>query len=161
MFIAENKIKLVGLSVSVLLLSSIKFGASGPLTTGDRRDFSIDLKAKAIVIGPNITLGDIGQVTTHDSTLRSQLSSIQVGQAPPPGESSEIRLNHIKRCLKKAGFGEFIDTVKGPRIIRVTTAQIEIDKAFIKEEYAAILGNHWTALTVSDEGIELRPKKIT
>ncbi|NIR47533.1 hypothetical protein GWO43_03490 [candidate division KSB1 bacterium] len=135
----KEKFALFSLSVFVIIFSYVEFEDSKAWGTnhGEAR-LSINLKAKAVVIGPAITLGDIGQVIVSDSIKRLRLAAVKVGKAPPPGESSEISRNHIKRCLKKSGFGEFIDVLEGPRIIRVTTAQVEIDKAFIKEQYAKI-----------------------
>jgi hypothetical protein len=101
-----------------------------------QQNLSINLKSRAIVVGPVITLGDIGYIVLQDSVKRLLLTSIKIGDAPPPGESSEISLNYIKKCLKMAGFKDDISALRGPKVIRVTTAQIEIDKAFLKEEYA-------------------------
>lgn len=103
---------------------------------GQKQHFSINLKTKALVIGPDITLGEIGQVIIPDRFKRSQLAAVKIAPAPPPGESTEISMTLIKRRMTRAGFGEFIPYLKGPRAIRVTTAQTEIDKAFIKEQYA-------------------------
>ncbi len=110
---------------------------------------SIKLKARTIVLGPDITLGDVSHILTPNSTIRTKLLTIKIGHAPPPGESSEIKLSHIKRCLKVAGFGECINAIKGPRTVRVVTAEVEIDKAILKEEFAKFITN--TALLASFE----------
>ncbi|TDI87718.1 MAG: hypothetical protein E2O78_00705 [Caldithrix sp.] len=72
-----------------------------------------------------------------DSLKRMKLSAIKIGKAAPPGESTEILLSHIKKKLMHAGFGEYADSISGPRTIRVLTAQKEIDKAFVKEGLVA------------------------
>ncbi|MCH8873367.1 hypothetical protein IH824_11465, partial [candidate division KSB1 bacterium] len=76
---------------------------------------SIKLKARTIVLGPDITLGDVSNILTPNSIVRAKLLAIKIGHAPPPGESSEIKLSHIKRCLKVAGFEEYTKTIRGPR----------------------------------------------
>ncbi len=103
---------------------------------GEKQQFSINLKSRALVIGPEVTLGEIGRVIVPDPVKRAQLASINLGEAPPPGESTEISLSAVKTRLVKAGFGNFVPYVKGPRAIRVTTAEVEIDKAFLKPQYA-------------------------
>lgn len=135
MRIFEKKITL-GLLVGLFVFGGIKFSVSVPLNSPAQKKLTIHLKAKAIVLGPIVTLGDIGSISIPDSFIQSRISSIKIKDAPPPGESSEIRLSQIKKCLRKAGFDRYLNILNGPRLIRVTTAQIEIDKAFIKEEYA-------------------------
>ena len=102
---------------------------------------SIKLKARAIVLGPNVTLGDVSHILAQNSTIRAKLLTIKIALAPPPGESSEIKLSYIKRCLKVAGFDKYSNAIKGPRTIRIITAPVEIDKAILKEEFAKSLTN--------------------
>ena len=102
---------------------------------------SIKLKARAIVLGPNVTLGDVSHILTQNSSIQAKLVAIKIGLAPPPGESSEIKLSYIKRCLRVAGFDKYSNAIKGPRTIRIITAQVEIDKAILKEEFAKSLTN--------------------
>ncbi|RMF67387.1 MAG: hypothetical protein D6743_04975 [Calditrichaeota bacterium] len=97
---------------------------------------SINLKARTVVLGPEITLGDVGRIVVRDRALRQKLSSVKIKQAPPPGEATDISLNDIKKCLRVAGFGKYVHALRGPRTIRVVTAPVEIDKAFIREEHA-------------------------
>ena len=121
----------------LFFLLSLFFVAVG---TSGSKQLSIKLKAKAVILGPEITLGDVGYIIAADSVKREQLMSIKIGDAPPPGESSDISLSHIKRCLKTAGFSKYVHAIKGPRTIRVITAPVEIDKAFLREEYACNRG---------------------
>ncbi|MFQ5863913.1 MAG: hypothetical protein ACE5IW_01655 [bacterium] len=140
----RHNIFLAELSILVIIMLfaglDAAFSQSMPLNSG--RNFSINLKSKALVLGPKIKLGEIGKIIVPDSLQRLKLSSIELGQAPPPGESTDLSLNYIKRCLKRAGFEEFISYIKGPKTVRVTTAQIEIDKAFLEEGYANLLQFH-------------------
>jgi len=113
--------------------------AQGAIASPDRKDsgekFSISLKARAVVLGPEVKLGDISNVVIPDHNKRNQLASIVIGQAPPPGESSEISLTYIKRCLKLHGFEKYLSVIDGPRTIRIITAHVEIDKAFLRQEF--------------------------
>ena len=117
------------LFLMVLLVQSLL----GSKSTGALADkHSINLRAKSTILGPHITLGDISSLMVADSLQRMELSAIKIGRAAPPGESTEILLSHIKKKLMQAGFGEYTDSIRGPRTIRVLTAQKEIDKAFVR-----------------------------
>jgi hypothetical protein len=135
------------LIISITLFLSSYNALSQGIPLNSNRNLSINLKSKALVLGPKIKLGDIGKVIVPDSLKKLQLSSIELGEAPPPGESSDLSLNYIKRRLKSAGFEEFISYIKGPKTIRVTTAQVEIDKAFPREEFASVLKLFLIAVT--------------
>ncbi|MFQ5648471.1 MAG: hypothetical protein ACE5IY_00875 [bacterium] len=106
----------------------------------DEPKFSIVLRAKSLVLGPVVTLGDIGHIVIPDSLQRTLLSSVKISDAPPPGETTEISMRHIMRRLKTAGFEKYLSALKGPRTIRVVTAQKEIDKAFLREALASRSG---------------------
>ncbi|MFQ5769469.1 MAG: hypothetical protein ACE5HX_02960 [bacterium] len=130
---------LFGLSVLIFILLDLIYGQN--ITSNNKTELSINIKTKALVLGPKIKLGDIGVLVVPDSIKKEQLASVILGDAAPPGESREISLNYIKRCLKRAGLGEFNSYIHGPKTIRVTTAPVEMDKAIIKEGVALILNN--------------------
>jgi len=102
----------------------------------NHQPFAINLRPRSVVLGPNVTLGDLGNIYLSDRNRRKILSQIDLGQAPPPGEGREISLSYIKRRLRTEGLGEFIALLSGPKRVRVITAQIEIDKAFLSEQFA-------------------------
>lgn len=129
----------VFLIFNLYLLCVIEPGNSESKKSKGSNKLSIKLKARAIVLGPNITLGDVSHISTRNSTIREKLLTIKIGLAPPPGESSEIKLSYIKRCLTVAGFDKYTDAIKGPRTVRIITAQVEIDKAILKEEFAKFI----------------------
>lgn len=132
-----NKIYKVVLFISaVVIFINLDSGHPQKNSPTGNNQLSINLKAQAVVVGPEIKLGDIGYIVLGDSAVRKRLSQIKIGIAPPPGESSEILLSYVKRCLIKEGFKKFVSVLRGPNVIRVTTAQNEIDKAFLREEYA-------------------------
>jgi len=126
---------------TLCLLIVFNVGSSEIKQSKNSSKLSIKLKARTIVLGPDITLGEVSSILTPNSIVRTKLLAIKIGHAPPPGESSEIKLSYIKRCLKVAGFEEYTKTIRGPRTIRVVTAQVEIDKAILKEEFAKLLKN--------------------
>ncbi len=134
-------------SLSILFISTLcllivsDVGSSETKQSKNSSKLSIKLKARTIVLGPDITLGEVSSILTPNSIVRTKLLAIKIGHAPPPGESSEIKVSYIKRCLKVAGFEEYAKTISGPRAIRVVTAQVEIDKAILKEEFAKLLKN--------------------
>lgn len=124
---------IIGLTTALLLAHGV-IAASETSERGEK--LSISLKARSVVLGPEVKLGDIGKVLIPDHHKRAQLASIVIGQAPPPGESSEISLTYIKRCLKLHGFEKYLSVIEGPRTVRIITAHVEIDKAFLREEFA-------------------------
>ncbi|MCG8606493.1 hypothetical protein MJD09_16100 [bacterium] len=86
-----------------ILLSNLGIGSSGKNSTINHEQLSINLKARALVIGPTIKLGDIGKIIVPDSAKGARVAELKIADAPPPGESSEISLNYIKRRLHAAG----------------------------------------------------------
>lgn len=138
MRLVRKKLHLVAIFASAILLLSLGTGSSQKTSSRYSGQFSINLKAKVLVIGPIITLGDIGSIVIADSIKRTQLSELKIVDAPPPGESTEISLSYVKKRLRAAGLEDLISLLRGPSIIRVTTAQDEIDKAFVREEYAQL-----------------------
>lgn len=126
-------------SLIFVTLSCYSFFSVTAITASDvNKNLSINLKAKSIVLGPEIRLRDVGTIIIPDTKKKAEIAQIIIGKAPPPGESSEISLNYIKRRLKVSGFEDYVSIIKGPRIIRIVTAHVEIDKAFLKQEFASI-----------------------
>ena len=135
----SKKLHIVAIFASAILLLSLGTGSSQKTNSSYNGQFSINLKAKALVIGPIITLGDIGSIVISDSSKRIQLSELKIVDAPPPGESTEILLSYVKKRLQAAGLEDVVSFLRGPSIIRVTTAQEEIDKVFVREGYAQLV----------------------
>jgi hypothetical protein len=97
---------------------------------------SIQIKNKALVIGPVIRLSEIGIIDTPDRTIREKLGAVTLGMAPPPGESKDLTLSYIKQQIRKSGLHRYLDRVSGPKTIRVTTAHKEITKAILEDAVA-------------------------
>ena len=64
-----------------------------------------------------------------------RLRAIPLGTAPPPEETKEIDMRHIKEKLKAYGLDEYIDRLKGPKTIKVSTHPQDIHKMFLHEEH--------------------------
>lgn len=123
---------------SLLLVTGLAFSmgqGETDKTVSASKDFAILLKAKATVLGPDISLGDVGNIIIKDRKVRTKLLAMKIATAPPPGESLEISLAQIKRRLKSAGLTQYVELIQGPSHIRVMTAQTEIDKAIVMEEF--------------------------
>lgn len=106
------------------------------------KEFSINLKARALVIGPKILLHEICIINTDNKAIRTKLGAVQLGQAPPPGESKELTLAFIKLQIRRAGLQEYLDKVAGPKVIRVTTAHEEISKAVLEDAVTEYVRQH-------------------
>ena len=127
-----------GIFIAFVLLSCSFLGQatySSVAQESNHQPFAINLRPRSVVLGPNVKLGDLGKIRIADRTRRKMLSQIDLGQAPPPGEGREISLSYIKRRLRTAGLSEFIALLSGPKRVRVITAQVEIDKAFLSEQF--------------------------
>ncbi len=124
--------------LAVLLLTAHETPALNwaQATKGHQPLLSIKLRARSTVLGPGITLGDVARIVMDDAVQSRRVRSIKIGEAPPPGESTEISLTYIKKCIESSGFGELVEHISGPRNLRVITAHREIDKAFLKENLA-------------------------
>lgn len=131
-----------GMLFVLLIFSLLFFQSSIAFEAPDKTDVAILLKKKVVVLGPEIRLGDIAEAIFSDSLNRAALESIRIGEAPPPGESSDISLSFIKRCLRSAGYGNYVSDIRGPSKIRIITAQVEINKAFLREELAKAMNQH-------------------
>ncbi len=107
-----NKPLYIFLISTLCLLIVIDMGSSETKQSKNSSKLSIKLKARTIVLGPDITLGDVSNILTPNSIVRAKLLAIKIGHAPPPGESREIKLSYIKRCLKVAGFEEYTKTIR-------------------------------------------------
>jgi len=112
-------------------------GATLETSAGREEQVVIKLRYKAVVIGPTITLADVSKIMIQNRALIKKIGHIKIGMAPPPGESREISVSDIKKSLIKAGYEQYVNHLKGPRAIHITTAHNEIDKAFLREDYVS------------------------
>lgn len=131
----KKKILIVCMVGALLLLSISVSGKNNSGHNNNHSKATIELLSKKVILGPKINLGDVCDFKNMDTKIVHKLSSIILGIAPPPGESKEITRSFIKRRLIGAGFKNYIDYIEGPKRIQVTTAQNEIDKAFLGEYF--------------------------
>ena len=126
------------MTIGLFFLLASQIGAGFSRSPGQQEviTVAIKVKAKSLVLGPVVTLGDISSVEIPDNPKRTAITAIVITKAPPPGESTDISLADIKRKLRVAGFGKFVRLLKGPRTVRIITAHNEIDRAFLKEGLA-------------------------
>lgn len=117
------------LAALVCIVASFRLAWSQSQT----KELSINLKARALVIGPRILLHEICVIDSDDRKIREQLGTVQLGQAPPPGESKELTLSFIKLQIRRAGLQQYLGKVSGPKVVRVTTAHEEISKAVLED----------------------------
>lgn len=130
-----NRLLIPGLIIAFMQIMSFLYaGYSG--NTIDQQEARISFKSINLVVGNRILLGEICDLNISDSKMKKSLAQISIGIAPPPGESIEITLISIKKKIISAGFSKLVPYVIGPKVIRVETAQREIDKAFLHEDLA-------------------------
>lgn len=121
------------------ILSFLYAGYNNRITS--KQTLRIKLRPLNLIVGNQIVLGDICDINIQNLEIRKRFSNINIGLAPPPGESIEISLISIKKKIASAGFPKYIAYVIGPKTIRAETAHREIDKAFLREEFAQIKTN--------------------
>lgn len=126
-----------GILLAVLTVAGFPTHSTGESKVNN--ELSILLRPKSTVLGPVVTLGDIGRILIPDDSKQKALSSVKLGEAPPPGEGMEITLSHIRKALKGAALEEYVQYLKGPRTVRIVTAEKEIDKAFLRDAFASIV----------------------
>jgi len=84
---------------------------------------TINFRTESKVIGPNIKLGEIGQIMVTDQKVKQQLNNLVIAKAAPPGEALEITRSYIKKCIREHGFNLNSIIFNGPKTIRITTIQ--------------------------------------
>ncbi len=131
----KKKMLIVCMIGALLVLSISVSGKNSSSSNGNHSKVMIELLSKKVILGPKINLGDVCDFKNMDAKIVDELRSIMIGIAPPPGESKEITRSLIKRRLIGAGFKNYIDFIEGPKRIQVITAQNEIDKAFLRENF--------------------------
>lgn len=114
--------------ISILLLPASLFA--------EVSQFTINFKTESIVIGPQITLGEVGQIIVADKALRHRLNQLEITKAAPPGEAKEITVSQIKKCVREEGFDLAHIIFKGPKILRITTLPDKLINLIIEDKLA-------------------------
>ena len=105
---------------------------------GQSQALVVEFRDSAAVEGNTITLGDIASINGNQD-IAAALASRQVGQAPPPGESTVLDCSHIADSLTPSLAGTDKITWKGADSVRIkrlaqqvsTEKIIEIIDAFL------------------------------
>lgn len=118
----------------LLLLMIVSFTAT---FAGDK--ISLNLKSQAIVVGPEIRLLDVCTVAPNDKNLLQRLDKIVLGRAAPPGEAKEISRSLIKMHLRRVKLYDQLESITGPRSVRVQTAQKDITRVKIEDAVATFI----------------------
>ncbi|MEW5768478.1 MAG: flagellar basal body P-ring formation chaperone FlgA [bacterium] len=112
----------------LLLLSATQVLASG----------RIEVKEKVTLKGPEITLGEVAEISGMPSELSAELKQIRLGRAPLPGRTRNIRSSYLKIFLNRYAEAGFI--LDCPDQIEITTASQPLDvDALIEAAYSALL----------------------
>ena len=128
--------------LALFMIGPMLFAANAAFAQNQNKELSINLKARALVIGPKILLKEICVIQTDDKSIQQKIGAVQLGKAPPPGESKELTLSYIKLQLRQAGMQKYLDKVSGPKVIRVTTAHEEISKAVLEDAVTEYVVRH-------------------
>lgn len=137
-----------------VLVACLTIILSFPGTSFGKR-FVLEIKPYVKIVGPYISLSDICTLKPKSEALQQKIALIKLGKAAPPSESKDLSLSYIKLQLRRAGLLEYIDALKGPRIIRVTTAHKDITRLRIEEAIVKDFecdSEHQSAIFNSDDG---------
>jgi flagella basal body P-ring formation protein FlgA len=99
----------------------------------------IRLRAESVVRGPEMRLGELGEISTPDETWQRQLEAIDVGRAPLPGASRTVDLPYLAARLKQAGVDPARLRMEAPARVTVTTKSRRIPGAELVEAVRAAL----------------------
>ncbi len=116
------------------------------LSLGASCQVVVRLAPEAEVVGPQILLGELGEIQGEEELVRS-LSQTPVGVAPGPGESRTISLNaDLAPRLRRAGYRPQDFTWEGPSTVRVVgkvdSEKIAQLKAELESGLLAYLNTH-------------------
>jgi flagellar basal body P-ring formation protein FlgA len=80
----------------------------------------VDLSKKAAVVGPQITLGEIADVTGSNSAVVDRVRGLQLGRAAPAGLEVKVVLGYVKIALRREGYslGDFTFTGANASVVK-------------------------------------------
>jgi hypothetical protein len=114
---------------------AVRFGIC-PVVYGNPQ-FTISFHSESVVVGSEISLGEIGKIVLNNEKLCKRLSSLVIAEAAPPGETREISLSYIKKRLKELGFDIQQIHFKGPKVLRITTMPNKLIDLLIEDKIAS------------------------
>lgn len=86
-----------------------------------RSGAQISIKSPLEIGNAVISLGDIATFSGMSEDVRESLSAIEVGKAPPPGQTRTLSLAIVKIRLRQAGYDPDNIAISGPVTIVVST----------------------------------------
>lgn len=98
---------------------------------------TISFHSESVVVGEEISLGEIGKIVLNNDKLCEKLSNLVIAEAAPPGETRELSLSHIKKCIKELGFNLELIQFYGPKVLRITTIPNKIIDLLIEDKMAS------------------------
>lgn len=100
---------------------------------GAEKTATIRLLDRAMVAGPNITLGDVAEVTCGVKTLSDRLRKVILGKAAPTGQKVSITQAAIKIALNREGYSLEGFHLEGVDLTVVLTETQEVTPAQLLE----------------------------
>lgn len=87
----------------------------------------VTVRPQAFVEAPQVTIGDVADVSGDTLTTVSKVRSIIIGQSPPAGEERTMPGSYVLTRLKQHGFLTEDMQVEAPEKIRITRASQRIE----------------------------------
>ncbi|MFC1558299.1 flagellar basal body P-ring formation chaperone FlgA [candidate division KSB1 bacterium] len=130
----------------------------------------VSIKEKAVVPGPVVTLGELADVSSPDSELRSKLEKIEIANSPPPLKPRIIMRAYILSWLKqnqipvekirvsgsdKVVFSTDVKEVTGDDIINCARIYVEGKLPYKLEERVITIDKKFGSYFVPSRGFRL------
>lgn len=102
------------------------------------------LRDEAFVAGSKIKLGDVAEIKGVNAL---RLADIELGVAPPPGDSRSLNAALVSSRLRSAGIDPAAVEIKGAESVKATRLKAELQSDFIEESLRAYIMEHmpWDA----------------
>ena len=120
----------------IMLVLSLIFGFGILPAFSETPQLTISFHSESVVVGPEISLGEIGKIVINNEMLCKTLRDLIIAEAAPPGETREISLSYIKKCIKELGFNLQEIQFNGPKVLRITTMPNKLIDLLIEDQTA-------------------------
>ena len=122
-----------------LTLSLFAFGGNTTVT----------IPEKAVVIGEEIFLGDIAEISGHYENKIDELRKLFLGKSPLPKSKRSINVGFIKDCLLKNGFSDV--TVIGEKSVEILRDYMDVTPEKVKSIVIDYFNNNDQWLDIGGE----------
>ncbi len=106
---------------------------------GAKEAVLIQLSAKAAVIGPRVTLGEVASMIGGDRALAARLKGLDLGKAAPVGKTLKITPAFVKTTLRKEGYTPDQFQLSGEELTEVETSGKEFSLSQLLPEAALFI----------------------